>query len=629
LRLGQDALLAGVLAAPLLVAAALPVAGPLRLQLNLGPGDAPYVAGFSRYSEVENTVGVHWAGPDARMALPLQVDGPLRLSLRFSRVLAQEADVAIAFAGRPVDRVACRGGRVLERAADVAAQGWPDAAVEIRVSQADAQGRALRLDWLRLDLAAGARARLHGVALVRPALLVLVLFGLLRLAGLPAAASVGLCLPWCLVGGVLLRTDPWLLHRLLTWLPECLALLGVALLGACRCLVGRGLLQRTDTRLVVAVATAAFVLRGGALNHPDYWYPDLHSHSTLAEVVRGAGLDFLRRPASYIREQGVWVHLVYGKQYAMPYSPAFHAAFALLPIGRDATVTAMKLAAAACSTLPMLGLALLARQWGASPAGVVLLGIIPIYGMRLALALLAAMFGHAVDSLALAWLARRFRGLADARTLVAGAAGAAACCLAYVSAAIVLPLFLGLLAAFALVEGRRDRVALAARVLGIGAVGGALAFAVYYRGFSELVVDMVGRVATGSTGGSARQLEAVTQVLWNRTLIFMGPIVPWLALAGLPRLLRAADNRPFVAAWSCAYLALIVGRARLPDVFGHVHEVLFVAPLVCLAAGDALARLARRGPAFRALAIALVLAIAALGLQAQWRLFVEQFGWAL
>jgi hypothetical protein len=627
-RLARDGAFLLALTAPLLVAGLVPVVGPMRIELPLGPGDEPYVTGFSKYSEIENAVGLHWAGPRARMAVPLEARGALRVGLRFARVLPQAADVVLTFGAAPVGHLVCRGGAVVEPSLGVAASGWTPLAIEALSSSADSQGRALRFDWVRFDLAAGARARLRGAALWRPALLVVILFGLLRLAGIGSGGSVALCLPWCALGLTLLRLDPWLLHRFLTWLPETLALLGLALVGAGRLLERRQWLLPGDTRLVAAAATAAFVLRGAALNHPDYWYPDLHSHSRLVEIVRDAGLDFFRQPAHFIWEQGVWLKRAYGKPYAMPYSPAFHLPFALLPIDRENVVTFMKLGAAALSTLPLLAVAVLARQFGAAPAGVAVLALIPAYGIRLSFAFVAAIFGHAVDCIALVWLARRLRRLGEPRTFLAGVLLVTASSLAYVSSVVVLPVFLALLALLLALEARDDRWRLALAVLGIGAGGALLAFAIYYRGFSELIFEMLGRIASGTTQNSAREVHGLWEVLSGRSLVFFGPLVPLLALAGLGRLLRPRENRTFLAAWALAYVVLLLGRARYPDVFGHTHDVLFAAPLICLAAGDSLARLYRLGGLARPLAALTWIAIGVLGLRTQWEVFAQQFGYA-
>ena len=79
-------------------------------------------------------------------------------------------------------------------------------------------------------------------------------------------------------------------------------------------------------------------------------------------------------------------------------------------------------------------------------------------------------------------------------------------------------------------------------------------------------------------------------------------------------------------AWILAYALLLLGRARVPDVFLHGHETLFVTPLVCLAAGEALARLGRLGAWGRAGAAALLGLLALQGLGAQWAALAAQLG---
>ena len=106
--------------------------------------------------------------------------------------------------------------------------------------------------------------------------------------------------------------------------------------------------------------------------------------------------------------------------------------------------------------------------------------------------------------------------------------------------------------------------------------------------------------------------------------------MPVLALFGLWRLLREQpESRVFLGAWALTYMLLLFGRARFPDIFDHTHDALFAAPLLCLTAGDTLARLARARGFRLLLAVGAVLAIAAQGLAAQWSAFLQQFGYAL
>jgi hypothetical protein len=78
--------------------------------------------------------------------------------------------------------------------------------------------------------------------------------------------------------------------------------------------------------------------------------------------------------------------------------------------------------------------------------------------------------------------------------------------------------------------------------------------------------------------------------------------------------------------WLGAYVLLLAGRAKAPDVFLHGHETLLVTPLVCLAAGVALACLARLSRAAWWTAVALAAALAAQGALGQWRAIAEQLG---
>jgi len=132
-------------------------------------------------------------------------------------------------------------------------------------------------------------------------------------------------------------------------------------------------------------------------------------------------------------------------------------------------------------------------------------------------------------------------------------------------------------------------------------------------------------------------------VAWERTRDFFDTLYPLLAAAGLvllwpPRPAEAdADDDAAPAAstdarrwlllgWLGAYLLLLAGRAKVPDVFLHGHETLLVTPLVCLLAGEALAALARRSRAGWWSAAALVAALALQGAYGQWQAVAAQLG---
>ncbi|HET9316520.1 MAG TPA: hypothetical protein VFQ51_13085, partial [Vicinamibacteria bacterium] len=336
-RFSSLAVLAALLLAP--TWAAWRVSAARVLTLDLGPGDGPYVRGFVPEWEVDAGVGTHWTTYDAAAVLPLEVRGPLRLVLRYSRVLPQTAVVDVRVAGQPAARFTCRGGFWDERAFDLGPVRPQPAVIEVHVDSHDRRNLGLKLDWMRLE--AGG-TRLLGLARLRPivtiwlvALLVLALGWSLEQALILTAPAAGLLT-------ALLLHDPWLTHRLLAHVPESLAGV-VALLLALRSLARfRDGFPRV-MKLAGTLAAGAFLVRAAALNHPAFYYPDLLVHARLVEVLRGAGLDYLRAPYHHLwgdpadvtadgrAPSGLWLKEVGGRAFGPPYSLAFHAPFAPFP----------------------------------------------------------------------------------------------------------------------------------------------------------------------------------------------------------------------------------------------------------------------------------------------------------
>jgi hypothetical protein len=377
--------------------------GALDVHMNLGPGDGPYVQGFEPIYEVSDYVAVHWTTRQSEVRLPLEVSGgPFVLRYRFARFLPEPARVSVTLAGHEVDTFTLHRKRFQERAAAVPA--LPRAPLTVGFT-AEAAGYDLGvlLDWIRLEAGSNAVVRLRGAARVAPAALVAILFVLLRAAGWKTREAALLTAPWALVLAAFLLRNPWLTHRLVAGLPVTLALTGALVVGIGRLASrsrGDGTIpddnaqetpaRRSDLPIVFALVANTLLLRGAAVNHPDFYYPDLRTHARLALVVRGAGLDFLRSPSSHIWFHGVWRTQAHGKTYAFPYTPAFHVPFAISALPYDGIITAMKLAAAAVSTVPLVLVWALARRFEVSPVGAVLMVLIPTYTSRLSFAFLPA-----------------------------------------------------------------------------------------------------------------------------------------------------------------------------------------------------------------------------------------------
>jgi hypothetical protein len=619
--------------APLL-AARIGVFGPRTVALNFGPGDAPYVTGFAPEYEIDDKVGTHWTTYHAGVALPLQVrGGPVDLSYRFTRGFGETAQVEVSYDGRAVDQFPCRGGAVLERKASLGVLPATPVRVGIESDSHERRDRGLKMDWIRLTLGPGAHLRLSGWAVLVPALAMALVLAIHLAAGWSLLRALALSAPWSVAAVAGLLLDPWLTHRLLRGIPLALVLFGGTGLTVAAWRRRAGALSSDSLRLLAALALAAFLVRALAVNHPDFYYPDLRTHARLVEKVQEGGLGFFVSPSRAIWEHGVWRTEAYGKTYAFPYTPAFHLPFTLLPVGYDTLLLCLKLAAAAVSVVPILLTWALARRLGVSVLGAALLVLIPTYTSRLSFAFLPALFGHAFDLALLCWLATHLDEVRAPRTWLAGAAWIAACQLAYVSgvmntAALVLALVL-----WALVR-RRPAEAGALVVMGLGAA--VVAVAVYYRDFLGMVFDLVPRVAQGAAHAPSRYpVQPFGLVAYERTRDFFDTVYPVLATAGIALLWRdpepegaasIAARRWLVAGWLGAYALLLAGRAKAPDVFLHGHETLLVTPLVCLAAGVALSRLSRRSRAAWWTAAALVAVLAIQGALGQWRAIAEQLG---
>jgi hypothetical protein len=94
-------------------------------------------------------------------------------------------------------------------------------------------------------------------------------------------------------------------------------------------------------------------------------------------------------------------------------------------------------------------------------------------------------------------------------------------------------------------------------------------------------------------------------------------------------LLARGPGRTLLLAWAATYVLLLLGRAKVPDLFLHGHETLLVTPLVCLTAGAALAALWRAGRIGRVAAASVLLFLAYQGLLMQWQALSAQLQNAL
>jgi hypothetical protein len=612
-----------------------------RVELNLGPGDSPFVRGFEANSDVEDKVGWHWTTYDAQVHLPFVVRrADVDATLRYARMFGEEAVVAVSVGSVRTPEFRARGGEI--RSTTLTAQGVSGPLlVGIRTDSHERRNMGIRMDRLRIDVRSGPPLRLTLEAAARPIVVAVLLFAGLLLLGASPMAAGGFTLLAAVGFAARASVDLFAAWRQTQSAPAMLVLSVVTLRLARHLMERHGGLARSTSTWLVSGALVTMLFRLVLVSHPDFYYPDLLTHTRVVEAIRVQGPAFFLNPAESLAEQKAWTKPVLGSVSALPYAVVFHTPFAILAgafdLSIDAIETALKAASSLISVLPILIAGVLAVRFGLPPMAALALAVIPTYTSRLSFALLPALTGHVFDLIVLAMLAAAMpqnrspsnRGaLALFVALLAGH-------LAYTSSVVNEGLLMAVLVILVLATGKPGLPA-AGRLVLAEAGAALLALALYYRHFVGDVVDLGSRligIAPPSSGAgpasSQYPIESFWGLLIERTDTFFG--WPWLGLFVAGVLFAGAAFRGSVVprAWVVAFLGLILLRAKIPDVFRYGHETLFLTPLVALLAGSALILAWERGGVARWASVAAGIALWVQSFGRQWASIADQLGNAL
>ncbi len=610
-----------------------------RVELNFGPGDTPFVSGFQPDSDIENKVGWHWTTYQARVDLPFQAaSSDLEVNLRYARMFGEEAVVEVSVGGVPTETFRTRGGEI--RTSVLHAKGVRGPVeIAIKTDSHERRNMGLRLDRLFVLASSGSPLRLRPRAAMVPVAATALLFAALLVLGAPPSAAGGLALIAALAFAAMASANLFQAWRQTSLAPQMLIISAPVLLAARRWMEGRMSIERRTATILVSFALLTMLLRLSLVCHPDFYYPDLLTHTRVADAIRNEGPSFLLHPAEALNAQGAWTKPVLGRVSSLPYAIVFHAPFAILASGFDLSIdqieTAMKAGSTLVSVLPVILGAALAARLSLPPLAALLLSVIPTYTSRLSFGLLPALLGHVFDLVALLALAIALSadGLKSRRSMLGVAGALLAGHLAYTSSVVNESVFAAMLALLWLAKGRRG-AAVSVRIGFAEAAAALCAFVLYYRHFVGDVVGLAGRIlgsgnGAGAPASSVYPIETFWSLLSERTETFFG--WPWmvLALLGLGLAGAPALRSRILPAWVLAYLALILLRARIPDVFRYGHETLFLTPLVALLAGTALVLCYRRGGVLRLASVGSGLLLCAVSFQEQWLSVSDQLRNAL
>ncbi|MEO8362393.1 MAG: hypothetical protein ABI672_20365 [Vicinamibacteria bacterium] len=607
------------------------------VELNLGPGDSPFVDGFEQNSDVEDKVGWHWTTYAASINLPFVAEGSsVEATLRYARVFGEEAVVNVRIADVATEEFRARGGEVRTTTLKAVGVRGP-LTIGISADSHERRNMGLKMDRIQVELLEGAPLRLTLAAAVRPILVVVLLCSGLLLLGASPLLSGTAALVAALGFAFLAHHDLFAAWRQTESSPLMLVASTAFLLGGQRAMNAWTGVGKCHLTWLTSAALIAMLFRLTLISQPDFYYPDLLTHTRVAEAIRSEGPAFFLHPAEALAAQKAWTKPVLGSVSSLPYAVIFHTPFAILGAAFDLNIDqvekAMKSASALISVLPILLAAALASRLGLPPLAALALCVIPAYTSRLSFALMPALFGHVFDLLAILGLAvlvddaemKRRPMLQAMALLLLGH-------LAYTSSVVNEGVFVLVLLAVLLTKGRRG-FRVARRVFAAEAVASLLAFALYYRFFVGDVFGLAGRIvgmgANPSAAVSVYPIESFWSVLLERSNTFFGWAFLLLAVAGVVMVGARIAAAAIVQAWIVTYLVLILLRAKVPDVFRYGHETLFLTPIVCLLAGSALILMWQRGRVWRLASCLVGLVFSMVCLVEQVRAVADQLANAL
>ncbi|HEX9726132.1 MAG TPA: hypothetical protein VGC53_17780, partial [Vicinamibacteria bacterium] len=354
-------------------------------------------------------------------------------------------------------------------------------------------------------------------------------------------------------------------------------------------------------RLAMLAFYLGTTLRLLALFHPDFYYPDVRTHSKFVSIIWTEGLGgFFGDHIANQHRHLLGLQRVGGKWRAFPYPPLLYLAIYPLSLIRLPVEDWMKIVPTVLAGIEGLVVYVIALRLGSSPraaaAATWFHAAAPLLAFRLTVASYAALFGHFWDVLVGLYLIFRFDRMARPSVGAGLALLVALSILSYAGSVLVLGLFVP---AFALAVGLRNRdretIGRALRVSGWALVGALTAIALFYSQYvPELLPGLTSEAPPNASTGTLIDLRltpvAALQMSAHRLLLFYGPLFGTLVFAGMFFLRRRLTNRltfPLACGTLFTFLGLNVLRSGLgaTHIFQFTKDDLVLLPLAAVVLG--------------------------------------------
>jgi hypothetical protein len=553
-------------------------------------------------------------------------------------MFGEEAVVDVRVGGVATETFKARGGEIRTSVLRASGVSGP-LVVRLTTDSHERRNMGLRMDRLSIDVPSGPPLRLRLGAALLPVTATALLFVGLRVLGASGTAAGALALVAALAFAAQASANLFQAWRQVSLAPHMLVVSTLVLLPIRKWMESRMSIERQAATILVSAALVSMLFRLWLVSHPAFYYPDLLTHTRVADAIRNEGPSFVLHPAEALNAQGAWTKPVLGGVSSLPYAIVFHTPFAILASLFDWSIdeieTAMKAGSCLISVLPVLLAAVLAARLSMPPLAALVLCVIPTYTSRLSFALLPALLGHVFDLLAVLVLvlAMDRDQSRSARSIMAVMVALLAGHLAYTSSLVNESVFVAILVVLYLVTVRGG-APVGARLGLAEAVAASCAFALYYRHFAGDALGLAGRIlgsmrGAAAAGASVYPIESFWGLLFERTESFFGWPYVGLALLGLGLVGSPALKSRVVPAWALTYLTLIFLRAKIPDIFRYGHETLFLTPLVAVLAGSALVLAYRRGGVMRPASVGSGVLLCGLSFWQQWLSIRDQLSNAL
>ncbi|MFQ5789798.1 MAG: hypothetical protein ACE5JI_04905, partial [Acidobacteriota bacterium] len=465
---------------------------PSDIFLAFGPNDGPYVGGFREEFEIDEPYLIHWSGRRGRVRLPFLLPrGPFAISFRYKRHTRLPADIRLFVAGQPVDRFLVPQQDFTVRTATVLAnpRPWEPLTLDFLADSPDPRPLGLAFDWLRVEPGPGSTPLLPTATALGYLLgVILGLYAFPRLFGFSSGRSLAVALGGAVVLAAMAATHKLAPVHMATTLglrPHAFALMALVFFHFRRRSEDSAF-SRPVARWVLLAFYLGTTVRLLALFHPEFYYPDVRTHSKFVYLIWTQGIGgFFANHIEHQHRHLLGLQLVGDQWMAFPYPPLLYLLIYPLSLLRLPVDDWMKIVPTFLVGLEALVVYAMACRLGLSGRTAAIASwfhtTAALVAFRLTVASYAAVLGHFWDVLVGLYLLFLFRDMDRALIGVGLALLVSGSLLSYAGGVLVLGFFIPAFSIAAWLWRRRGGDAgRAARTLLWSAAGAFFAIALFY-----------------------------------------------------------------------------------------------------------------------------------------------------